>query len=128
MRLVHQLKASKPMLHALVAHNQSARLDGDRLILSYLPDQTVLVEQLQQKALKGLLEEQASSLAGRKLVVKVELTAAAKSVDEVAPAESPPQDGEKVNLREQADRDPLVRQFIDTFQGEIESVQKPDVQ
>ena len=126
-RLVEQLKSSKPMLHALVSHNDTARLDGDRLTLSYLPDQQVLAEQLQQKALKQLLEEQASNLLGRKLSVTVELTRKATRAHEVPPSKSPAEDGGSRTLRERADRDPLVRQFIETFQGEIESVQKPDV-
>ena len=126
-RLVEQLKASKPMLHALVSHNETARLDGDRLTLSYRPAQKVLAEQLQEKAVKELLEEQASNLLGRKLSVTVELTREAEQADEVAPGEPPEEDGGSRTLRERADRDPLVRQFIDTFQGEIESVQKPDV-
>ncbi len=126
-RLVEQLKASKPMLHALVSHNETVRLDGDRLTLSYRPGQKVLAEQLQEKAVKELLEEQASNLLGRKLSVTVELTREAEQADEVAPGEPPEEDGGSRTLRERADRDPLVRQFIDTFQGEIESVQKPDV-
>ena len=129
-RLVEQLKTSKPMLHALVCHNQAARLDGDRLTLSYLPDQKILAEQLQQKALKQLLEDQASTLLGRKVSVKVELTREAAQADEVTPKPpnpAPVVDDGSETLRERADRDPLVRQFIDTFQGEIESVQKPDI-
>jgi len=85
-----------------------------------------LAEQLQQKALKQLLEEQASNLLGRKLSVTVVLTPKATGADE-APPKPPAEDGESQTLRELADRHPLVRQFIDTFQGEIESVQKPDV-
>ena len=126
-RLVEQLKASKPMLHALVSHNETARLAGDRLTLSYRPDQKVLAEQLQQKALNELLEEQASNLLGRKLSVKVELTHETTQADEVIPGRPPADDGGSRTLRERADRDPLVRRFIDTFQGKIESVQKSDV-
>lgn len=129
-RLVERLKTSKPMLHALVSHNQAARLDGDRLTLSYRPEQKILAEQLQQKALKQLLEDQASNLLGRKLSVTVELTPEATQADEVTPTtphQAPVVDGASETLRERADRDPLVRQFIDTFQGEIESVQKPDI-
>ena len=128
-RLVEQLKTSKPMLHALVSHNQAARLDGDRLTLSYLPDQKILAEQLQQKALKQLLEDQASKLLGRKVSVTVELTREAVQADALTPEtpnSAPVVDDGSETLRERADRDPLVRQFIDTFQGEIESVQKPD--
>jgi len=126
-RLVEQLKSSKPMLHALVSHNEIARLDGNRLTLSYLPEQEVLAAQLQQKALKQLLEEQASNLLGRKLTVTVKLTRKATQTNEVPPGKPPAEDVGSRTLRERADRDPLVRQFIDTFQGEIESVQKPDV-
>jgi DNA polymerase-3 subunit gamma/tau len=123
-RLVNQLKASKPMLHALVAHNESACLDGDRLTLSYLPERKALAEQLQQKALQELLEDQASSLLGRTVRVAVELVSEAKDESAAPPPSASP--GKSEDLRERADRDPLVRQFVDTFQGEIERVEKPD--
>ncbi len=124
-RLVQHLKASKPMLHALVSHNEAATLDGDRLTLTYLDTQRVLAEQLQQKALKELLEEQASGLVGRTIRVNIDVIRETSEAA-VAPSEPQVQDDTSATLRDRANSDPLVRQFIDTFQGEIESVQKPD--
>lgn len=124
-RLVQHLKASKPMLHALVSHNEAATLHGNRVTLTYRDSQKALAEQLQQKALKELLEEQVSVLVGRKLHVNIHVVRDANEA-ELAPAASHASDAASTTLRDRAQRDPLVRQFIDTFQGEIESVQEPD--
>lgn len=125
-RLVEHLKASKPMLHALVSHSEAVALDGDRLTLTYLAEQRALAEQLEQKALKELLESQVSDLVGRKIRVTVDVTGEVEQADTAEPRESSEDGGASEKLAERANRDPLVRQFIDTFQGEIESVQKPD--
>ena len=124
-RLVQHLKASKPMLHALVSHSETATLAGTRLTLTYAGSQKALAEQLQQKALKELLEEQASVLVGRKLHANIHIVRDATEAD-LSPPEPQSDDTASAGLRDRAQRDPLVRQFIDAFQGEIESVQEPD--
>ena len=128
-QLVEQLKTSKPMLHAIVSHHASYELDGNRLSLKFLSSHKVLAEQLEQKRLKDLLEEQASRLANRKLsvTVRVQENGASKDAPPRAPVEAPiKEDESSEDLQERARRDPLVRQFIDTFQGEIQSVKKPE--
>ena len=126
-QLVEQLKTSKPMLHAIVSHHASYELDGDRLTLKFLSSHKVLAEQLAQKMLKDLLEEQASRLANRKLFVTVRVQENGASPSKDAPPRAPIKDDRpSEDLQERARRDPLVRQFIDTFQGEIQSVKKPE--
>jgi hypothetical protein len=113
------------MLHALVSHSETATLAGTRLTLTYAGSQKALAEQLQQKALKELLEEQASVLVGRKLHANIHIVRDATEAD-LSPSEPQSDDTASAGLRDRAQRDPLVRQFIDAFQGEIESVQEPD--
>ena len=126
-QLVEQLKTSKPMLHAIVTQHASYDLDDKRLTLKFLSSQKVLAEQLEQKTLKELLEEQASRLANRKLFVTVRVEENGTNASEDAPIETPiKQDKMSKDLQERARLDPLVRQFIDTFQGEIQSVKKPE--
>ena len=130
-QLVAQLKTSKPMLHAIVSHHSSYELDGNRLTLKFLSSHKILAEQLEQKTLKDLLEEQASRLADRKLSVTVRVQENGASTTTNAPPRAPieapiKEDKSSRDLQERAQRDPLVRQFIDTFQGEIQSVKKPE--
>ena len=125
--LVEQLKTSKPMLHAIVSQHASYELKGNRLTLKFLSSHKAVAEQLEQKT-KALLEEQASRLANRKLsvTVRVQENRASKDAPPRAPIEAPiKEDKPSEDLQERARRDPLVRQFIDTFQGEIQSVKKP---
>jgi DNA polymerase-3 subunit gamma/tau len=125
-QLVEQLKTAKPMLHAIVSHHTSYELDGNRLTLSFLWSHRVLAEQLEQKMLKALLEEHASRLADRKLSVTIRVQENGASKDAAPPAPIETEDKSSEDLQERARRDPLVRQFIDTFQGEIQSVKKPE--
>jgi DNA polymerase-3 subunit gamma/tau len=115
-RLAERLKASKPSLHAIVSRRHGAEVEADRLRISFLAEHKVLVEQLQQKALLSVLEEQVSELAGRKLSVAVAILEGAPAAEEARV--EPRQEG----LRQAAERDPLVRRFVETFQGEVEDV------
>ena len=87
-QLVEQLKTSKPMLHAIVSHHSSYELDGNRLTLKFLSSHKILAEQLEQKTLKDLLEEQASRLADRKLsvTVRVQENGASTTTQRTAPS------------------------------------------
>ncbi len=132
-RLVETLRTKKPMLHALVSQHEQATLDNGRLTLTFRAESQALAEQLQEKRLNDQLTKQAEAVAGERLRVEVEILAA-EAPSEPPPEESPPSPDTKANgsskdedaLRELAGRDPLVRRFVDTFQGQIEGVEKPD--
>ena len=120
-RLIEQLKSAKPMLHALVSRHHRAEVGERRLQLFFLPEQQALAEQLEQKELKALLETQVSQLVGKRLSVGVEILENGQ-----ASAETPPAEGESTSeLTERAQKDPMVRRFLETFQGEIQAVRPP---
>jgi DNA polymerase-3 subunit gamma/tau len=119
-RLAERLKATKPVLHAIVSRRHGVEVDADRLRLSFLAEHKVLVEQLQQRALLSVLEEQVSELAGRKLSVAVAILESAPPA--VTAEESDRAATRAEGLREAAERDPLVKRFVETFQGEVEDV------
>ncbi len=122
-QLWDRLKTGKPMLHALVSRHHQAEVEADRLRIQFLPEQKVLAEQLREKSLLALLEEQVASVFGRKIVVSVEV---AENGAE-RPAETPPAPSRsEVGLEERAKRDPLVKRFVDTFQGEVEDIISSD--
>jgi DNA polymerase-3 subunit gamma/tau len=116
-RLAERLKTAKPVLHAIVSRRHGVEVEADRLRLSFLAEHKVLVEQLQQKALLSVLEEQASELAGRKLSVAVAILESVPAEVEEGRGDARPQ-----GLREAAEQDPLVKRFVETFQGEVEDV------
>jgi DNA polymerase-3 subunit gamma/tau len=123
-QLWDRLKAGKPMVYALVSRSQSAEVESDRLRLQFLPEQRALAEQLRENPLVALLEEQAAAVFGRKLTISVEVIESgvgpiAQSASEPSPGPARPADG---GLEERAKRDPLVKRFVETFQGEVEDV------
>ena len=130
-RLSETIRTAKPMLHALLTHRLGAKLEGDRLILSFAPTQRVLVDQLSSNETKSQVEDAAAELLGRRVHIVV-------SIDESTPASGGVDDGnesrpdrpsgkgapetERDALRERARQDPLVRRFVETFQGEVEEI------
>jgi DNA polymerase-3 subunit gamma/tau len=122
-QLWDRLKTGKPMLHALVSRHHRAEVESDRLRIQFLPEQKVLAEQLREKTLLALLEEQVASVFGKKIAVSVEV---AENGAE-RPAEAPPAPARSEGgLEERAKRDPLVKRFVDTFQGEVEDIISSD--
>jgi DNA polymerase-3 subunit gamma/tau len=126
-QLWERLKTGKPMLHALVSRHHRADVELDRLRIQFLPEQKVLAEQLREKSLMSLLEEQAAAVFGKKLGIAVEvmengaeLTAEAPPGPEASPARDRGR-GEG-GLEERAKQDPLVKRFVETFQGEVEDI------
>jgi len=122
--LWERLKAGKPMLHAIVSRHHRAEVERDRLRLQFLPDQKVLAEQLRDKSLLALLAEQVAAVFGRKLAIAVEVIEnGAKPEPEAAPPASSKESRRgEVGLEERAKQDPLVKRFVETFQGEVEDV------
>ncbi|HJS73404.1 MAG TPA: DNA polymerase III subunit gamma/tau [Vicinamibacteria bacterium] len=117
-----RLKSGKQMLYQLVVRSHRAEVDAGRLRIQFLAEQKVLAEQLRDKMLLALLEEQAAAVFGKKIAVAVEVVEnGAKPVAEPAPVlES------RAGLEERAKEDPLVRRFVDTFQGEVEDIVSSD--
>ncbi len=120
--LWERLKAGKPMLHAIVSRHHRAEVEAGRLSIQFLAEQKVLAEQLRDKTLLALLEEQVAAVFGRKLTIAVEVVANGVKPE----AEAPPAPEGRVGLEERAKRDPLVQRFVETFQGEVEDVVSSD--
>ncbi len=119
--LWEKLKTAKPMLYALVSRHHHAEASGNRLRIQFLHEQKALAEQLREKALLGLLEEQAASVFGRKLAVSIELVEGEREKEaEAAPERKPRPAGG--GIEERAKQDPLVKRFVETFQGEVEDI------
>ncbi len=121
-KLLEQLKREKLMLHGLLKQSAWVKLEGNRLKVAYLSTQNTLAEQFKDKTLNNLLEVQASSLAGRKVLVEIQiLDTEPIEIAEKPEAISPPTAAD--TLRKKVEQDPMVRRFKDTFQGDIDSVQ-----
>jgi hypothetical protein len=130
-QLWDRLKTGKPMLHALASRHHRTEVEPDRLRTQFLSDQKVLAEQLREKSLLALLEEQVASVFGKKIVVSVEViengaVASAESAPRVQGSPGKDAGGGEGGLEERAKRDPLVKRFVDTFQGEVEDIISSD--
>ena len=109
------------MLYALVSRYHRAEVGERRLQLLFLPEERALAEQLEQKELKDFLEAQVSRMAGKRLSVGVEILE-----NGPAPGKTHPEETHIASdLTERAQKDPLVRRFLETFEGEIQVVRPP---
>jgi DNA polymerase-3 subunit gamma/tau len=118
-KILERLRSAKPKLAALVSHHNGVTLEKDCLKLGFEADQPFLCEQIEQADFRRLLEEEASAVAGRKLKVEVRLSKPDKSEVETSQGD---ETKARRELFERAMKDPMVRGFKETFQGEVEDV------
>jgi hypothetical protein len=111
-----RIRSVNPKLSALLSHHNGVSLDGDCLHIGFDVDQEFFQEQLEREDLRQILEKTASECAGRPLRVEVALSREGDA--EPTPAPAAPEDA----LRERVLKEPLVRSFLETFQGEIEEI------
>jgi DNA polymerase III subunit gamma/tau len=120
--LWERLKAGKPMLHAIVSRHHRTEVEAGRLRIQFLSEQKVLAEQLRDKTFMATLEEQVATVFGKKLAIAVEVVEnGGKPVAEATPAPEV-----RASLEERAKQDPLVKRFVETFQGEVEDIVSSD--
>ena len=115
-RVMERIRSINPKLAALLSHNNGVSLDDECLRIGFEGDQKFFQEQLESEELRQVLEKTASACAGRPLRVEVALLDRKK---ESPPEPSPPSDEA---LREKVLKEPLVRSFLETFQGEVEEI------
>ncbi len=118
--LLERARAAKPKLSGLLSRREGMSLTRERLVISFPAGQELIREQVEQPDCRQLLEQWASELAGRPLAVETIV---------VEPAVQPAPDplpSEETTLRERALKEPLVRAFLETLQGEVEDVRAPE--
>jgi DNA polymerase-3 subunit gamma/tau len=125
-QLWERVKTGKPMLHALVSRHHRAEVEAGRLRLQFLPDQKVLAEQLREKSLLALLGEQAAAVFGREIAVSIEVIENGDRPTTEAAPPKPEGRPTEAGLEERAKKDPLVKRFVETFQGEVEDIVSSD--
>jgi hypothetical protein len=122
-RILERLRSAKPKLAALVSHHNGVILEEDCLKLGFEADQPFLCEQIEQADFRRLLEEEASAVAGRRLRVEVRVSKPDKPEEETSRGD---ESEVRRELFERAMKDPMVRGFMETFQGEVEDVRPLD--
>ena len=116
-RILDRLRSVNPKLHALLSHHDGVSLDGDCLRVGFDISQEFSRTELGREDLRGLLVKTASECAGRTLQVEI-----ASSDRKPKPAPEPASPPQQDLLREKVLKEPLVRSFLETFQGEIEEI------
>jgi DNA polymerase-3 subunit gamma/tau len=131
-RILDRLRSVNPKLHALLSHHGGVSLDGDCLRVGFDASQEFSRTELDREDLRSILAKAASECAGR--TVRVEIASSASlalsgspgsagsaGVEPTpAPEPAPPKPDA---LRDKVLKEPLVRSFLETFQGEIEEIQ-----
>lgn len=123
-KVLEKLRSAKPRLAVLVSHHNGASMEGDCLRLNFVVDQPFLREQIQEEEFRELLEKEASQVAGRPLRIEVRFADLETKQDEPPPKEENSQG--QTDLFQRAIKDPMVRGFVETFQGEVDEVRPFD--
>jgi len=128
-QLLEDLRRKKPLLHALLCQQESYEWEGTSLVIRYAEDQSVILDQL--RAFKDLLKERVCTITGTRTRVRLEVSVKQKSADrttsnleETTTSTAPLPEIIETDLAQRASKDPLVRRFVDTFQGEVENVKE----
>lgn len=124
-RLLERLRSVKPKLAALVSHHNGVALEGDCLRMGFVAAQQFIREQIEQDEFRGILEKEASELLGRPIKMAFGFSEPEKP-KEAAPLEESKSNADKAALYERAVKDPMVRRFVETFQGEVDEVRALD--
>ena len=116
--ILAEVKRAKKFFHGtVVTQAQRIDLEGDNLVFAFTPGQRTLASQLRQN--RGWLEQMASQIVGRKVVVTTEQGAAEPRSESTAPESS-----EQARLREQAMSDPVVQSMLEVFPAKIADIEK----
>ena len=114
--------AKKFFYNTVVVQAQRIDIEGDRLVLAYLPQQKAMRAQVD--TLRTTLETIASELAGRRMAVVTTETAATAAPGQGQPNAGPATPDRQSQLREQALSDKSVQAMLDVFGTEIKEVEE----
>ena len=116
--ILAEVKRAKKFFHGtVVAQAQRIDLEGDKLVFAFTPGQRTLASQLRQNS--GWLEQMASKIVGRQVIVTTEQR------DAKPPSESAtPESSEQARLREQAMSDPVVQSMLEVFPAKVGNIEK----
>jgi DNA polymerase-3 subunit gamma/tau len=118
--LFEQIRQKKKLLHGtVVAQAQRVDIDGDVITLCYNPQQRILRRQVDEN--RGVLEQIATELAGRTMLVRsaeIAVSLPENNGDGV--------DDARARLRERALADHAVQAMLDVFSAEITDVEEID--
>jgi len=114
--------AKKFFYNTVVVQAQRIEVDGDRLVLTYLPQQKAMRAQVD--TLRATLEAIATELAGRRMAVITTESAAAAAPGPNQPNAGAAAPDRQSQLREQALSDKSVQAMLDVFGTEIKEVEE----
>ena len=116
--ILAEVKRAKKFFHGtVVAQAQRIDLEGDKLVFAFTPGQRTLASQLRQN--RGWLEQMASKIVGRQIVVTTEHGDA-----EPLSGSATREPSEQARLREQAMRDPVVQSMLEVFPAKVGDIEK----
>jgi DNA polymerase-3 subunit gamma/tau len=114
--------AKKFFYNTVVVQAQGIEVDGDRVVLSYLPQQKAMRAQVD--TLRAALETIATEVAGRRMAVVTTETASLAAPAPAQPTAGPAAPDRQSQLREQALSDKSVQAMLDVFGTEIKEVEE----
>ena len=120
-RFLAEVRRARAVLYnTVIAQAQRIDIDGSRITFSFLPTHRTLREKLDQN--RTWLEQAASEIAGRKMmIVSAQLEAGQPAVEAAASSAGPPK---LADLKAEAMADSAVQAMLDVFPAEIRDVEE----
>ena len=107
------------MLLSTLDHADTIRVDGEFLCVTYPPSSASFKNQLEARDNRKTLEELSREVLGHPVVLSVTVGARPSASGDVKRQEA-------ATAKEEAVKHPGVRSVVDTFQGEVIEVIKPE--
>ena len=121
--VVAAVRARRPLIRTWIEQAKALGVEGRFFLLGFPPEQKSVMESLARPAnrefLEALLKEQTGRELNLKLSVKEGLVASpSPAEDEIAPTPSAKKNASRVEFKD----DPLIREALEIFKGEIKPV------
>jgi DNA polymerase-3 subunit gamma/tau len=124
-RILEKIAGEKSTLGGFLSHATFFDLEEGAFVIFLPEDKTMFQASIERKEYLAVIRSAVEEVTGRRLEVKVRLARPVPAPEMGgAPAGEPDREAKKKQLLEEAGKSPVVRSFLDLFQGEITDIEE----
>jgi DNA polymerase III subunit gamma/tau len=122
--ILERVDRERSTLGGFLSHAVFFDLEDSAFVISLPEDKAVFRASIERKEYLAFLRDTIAAVTGRRMEVKIRLAQPAPAPEIVAPAGAGERDAKRKQLLEEAQRSPVVKSFLDLFQGEITDIEE----
>ncbi|HEV8337798.1 MAG TPA: DNA polymerase III subunit gamma/tau [Candidatus Polarisedimenticolia bacterium] len=123
--ILERVDRERSTLGGFLSHAAFFDLEDSAFVISLPEDKAVFRASIERKEYLSFLRDTIAAVTGRRLEVKIRLARPAPAPEIAAPAAAgEARDSKRKQLLEEAHRSPVVKSFLDLFQGEISDIEE----